>query len=168
MRGRASKVTQRNRCHTERRAGWHAAYLSCRFNDGLSPPAYLLFLLSKPENSSYPLRRNGISFHVLEAIRIRSVRTCPGGTSRKSVQPMRNGCSVVPAHPVRDGSMQVTESRRSPCLLSLDAPPVREPGRCLQAGQSLQLAAPAIQTRAPDLLRSWHQVAPRWGNRYCR
>jgi hypothetical protein len=35
---------------------------------GLPRRVYLLFLLSKPENSSYPLRCNGISFHVLEAI----------------------------------------------------------------------------------------------------
>jgi hypothetical protein len=35
---------------------------------GLPRRAYLLFLLSKPENSSYPLWRNGISFQVLEAI----------------------------------------------------------------------------------------------------
>ena len=36
---------------------------------GLPRRAYPLVLLSKPENSSYPLRRNGISFHVLEAIK---------------------------------------------------------------------------------------------------
>lgn len=158
MRGRAPKATRRNRC------------LSCRLDDGLSPRAYLLLLLSKPENSSYPLRRNGISFHVLEAIQNKIGQNVSRRHLQKepATQHMCNGCSVVPAHSVRDGSMQVTESRRSPCLLSLDAPSVREPGRCLQAGQSLQLAAPAIQTRAPDLLRSWHQVAPRWGNRYRR
>src|SRR5216684_3810386 len=101
MRGRASKATRRNRC------------LSCRLNDGLSPRAYLLFLLSKPENSSYPLRRNGISFHFLEAIQNKIGQNVSRRNLQKerATQLMRNGCSVVPAHPVRDGSMQVTESR---------------------------------------------------------
>jgi hypothetical protein len=152
MRGRASKATRRNRCPTEHRAGWHAAYLSCRLNDGLTTSRLPLVPAEQAENSSFPLRRNGISFHVLEAIQNKVGQN----VSRRNLQKeratefMRNGCSVVPAHAVRDGSMQVTESRRSPCLLSTDAPSVREPGRCLQARQSLQLAAPAIQTRAPD------------------
>jgi hypothetical protein len=71
---------------------------------GLSRRACLLFLLSKPENSSYLLRRNGISFHVLEAIQNKIGQNVSRRNLQKerATQLMSNGCSVVPAHPVRN------------------------------------------------------------------